>query len=411
MKSNDSISAEFFIDNRARLRKLFPGKAPIILTGNYLLQKSADIAYPFVQDSNFWYLTGLEEPGLSFVIDNDKEYIILPPYNKGRENFDGKIDIEMLKHNSGIPEVYDYDEGWKILGKKISKVKHVATISPASDYIEPILMFTSPSRKKLIEKIKSYNEQLDLIDLKPHLINLRSQKSELELRFIKSAINDTARLYKVFQKKLKDAKNETDLRTSALVFMAKNQLEFAYEPIIGSGINAVTVHYIKNNSPISDEDLILIDAATKYGKYCADITRTVSKNPSKRQIAVYQAVLDVQEFAISLLKPGILLHDYEEEVCKFMGEKLRELGLIKTIDTESVRQYYPYLTSHFLGIDTHDAGDHDAPLLPGMVLTVEPGIHIAEEKIGVRLEDIVLITENGNEILSSKIIKDIAKFA
>lgn len=411
MKSNNIINSEFFIDNRARLRNLFPGKAPIILTGNYLIQKSADASFPFVQDSNFWYLTGLNEPGLTFVIDNDKEYIILPIHNKNRESFDGAIDVEDLKKQSGVEIVYENDEGWKTLGRKISKVKHIATISPATEYIEPLLMFTSPARKKLLEKIKSYNEQLDFIDLKTHLLNLRSHKTESEVKLIKRAINDTAKLYKSLQKTLEKTNQEADLMTQASIFIAKNKLEFAYEPIIAGGQNANVIHYSKNNSEFSDNDLVLFDIATKYHNYCADITRTVSKNPSKRQLAVYQAVRDVQEFAISLLKPGVLLNQYEEEVREFMGEKLRELGLIKIIDIDSVREYYPYLTSHFLGIDPHDAGDHDLPLEPGMVLTVEPGIHIKEESVGIRLEDIVLITENGNQVLSSKIVKDIAKLA
>jgi Xaa-Pro aminopeptidase len=403
MKSNNTINSEFFVDNRARLRKVFPGKAPIILTGNYLIQKSADSPYPFVQDSNFWYLTGINEPGITFVIDNDKEYIILPIHNKNRESFDGAIDVHELKKRSGVDLVYENDEGWKILGKKISKVKHIATISPSSEYIEPLLMFTSPARKKLIEKIKSYNEHLDFIDLKIHLLNLR------EVKQIKQAVNDTAKLYKYLQKTLHKTNHEADFMTQASIFITKNKLEFAYEPIIAGGQNANVIHYSKNNSHFNDNDLILFDVATKYNNYCADITRTVSKNPSKRQVAVYQAVLDVQEFAIGLLKPGVLLSDYEEKVREFMGEKLRELGLIKIIDVDSVREYYPYLTSHFLGIDPHDAGDHDLPLEPGMVLTVEPGIHIKDESIGIRLEDIVLITKTGNQVLSSKIVKDIAK--
>jgi len=175
---------------------------------------------------------------------------------------------------------------------------------------------------------------------------------------------------------------------------------------VANGINACTIHYNQNNSKLNKKDLLLIDVGAEFNHYASDLTRTFSlSSPSKRQQAVYDAVLDVQTYAISLLKPGVLLDDYENDIEHYMGEKLRELGLIKTINHENVRKYYPYYSSHFLGLNVHDSGLHDRPLEPGMILTVEPGIHIKKENIGVRIEDNVLITEDGCRVLSEKLPK------
>jgi Xaa-Pro aminopeptidase len=164
------------------------------------------------------------------------------------------------------------------------------------------------------------------------------------------------------------------------------------------------MHYITNQAPLSADELVVLEVGAEVEHYSADIARTVSMStPSRRQQVIHETVLEVQEFARNLLKPGTLLREYEDEVAVFMGEKLRELGLIKTISDENVRMYFPHRTSHFLGLNTHDVGDYDRPIEPGVVLTVEPGIYIPEEGIGVRIEDDVLITSHGNKILSNKL--------
>lgn len=407
----NQLSAEFFINNRARLRQVFTGTAPIVISGNYLLQQSADQTYPFVQDSNFWYVSGLDEPGLTLVIDGDKEYIIAPEISKSREIFDGGMNYDHLRKISGIETVLSYEEGWKTLGKKLAKVKHVATISPASSYIKSMLMYTSPAKASLLEQIKEQNNDLEFIDLRKFFTALRSIKTLEEIEQIIQATNATAKLYKVIQKAFLKANNEADIMAEASKFAIKTGSRFAYTPIVAGGKNAVTLHYNHNNFNLDDKDFLLVDAGLTSSRYCADITRTVVKNPTKRQKAVYDAVISVQDYAVSLLRPGIILKDYEQKVHDFMGEKLRELGLIKTISPETVGEFYPHSTSHFLGIDTHDEGDYELPLEPGMVLTVEPGIYIKQENIGIRIEDDVLITKNGCKVLSKQIKKDITKFA
>ncbi len=188
-------------------------------------------------------------------------------------------------------------------------------------------------------------------------------------------------------------------------FRKRGAAGHSFEPIVAGGARACTLHNVANNGQFAKSDLVVIDVGAEVEHYAADITRTISLStaPSKRQQAVYAAVLDVQAYAFGLLKPGVLLKEYELLVEHYMGEKLRELGLIKIIDHDSVRTYFPHSTSHFLGLNVHDVGDYERPLEPGNVLTVEPGIYIEGESIGVRIEDDVLITKTGIKILSDRL--------
>lgn len=411
MKADNLFNADFFKSNRDQMREHFSGSAPIVISGNSLIQKSADRPYPFVQDRNFWYLTGCNEPGLLLVMDRDKEYLVTPKRSKTQLLFEGDFDTESLSLESGIETIYDYENGWKHLERRLKKVKHAATIQPSPNYIEALGMFTNPARADLYTKLKDINQDLSFIDLRSVFASLRSVKSDIELEVLKKAVKQTAGLYKHLNRFWRDATNEADLMHEAQLYALKKGTEFGYEPTIASGRNAVTLHYTANNALIDHKKFLLFDVALNAGNYSADITRSVVKSPSKRHAQLYEAVLSVQSFAISLLKPGAIMATYEEAVTQYMGEKLRELGLISTIDKESVRAYYPHSTSHFLGLDVHDVGNYDIPLQPGMVLTVEPGIYIDDEANAVRLEDMILITEDGNENLSERIIKSIDALA
>ncbi|HUB93646.1 MAG TPA: M24 family metallopeptidase, partial [Verrucomicrobiae bacterium] len=156
------------------------------------------------------------------------------------------------------------------------------------------------------------------------------------------------------------------------------------------------------NSPIQESDVIVLDVGAEVQHYAADIARTISQAPiTGRTSDVWRAVADTQDYAFSLIKPGVMPYEYETAVEQFIGEKLLELGILKTITRDGIRRYFPHATSHFLGLDTHDTGNYRAPWQAGMVIAVEPGIYLPDENIGVRLEDDVLITETGYELLSN----------
>lgn len=391
-----SFESDFFKANRQRLRSLFSGTAPVVIAGHGLLQRNSDSHYPFRQDSSFWYLTGIDEADCLLVMDKVKEYLIVNKRSAERSYFDGQIETEKFAAISGISEIFDQEDGWRQLSIRLKKVKHLATLAPPPTYIDKLGIYANPARKQLVDQVKQVNPGIELLDLRPHLLKQRSIKQPLEIKAIKQAINITAKALKLAKKRLNKAENEHLLEGLITNEFIRQGSRHAYQPIVAAGLNACTLHYNSNNSAISPGQAVVFDVGAEVNNYAADLTRTfVSGRPSKRVRQVHAAVKGVQEYAQSLLKPGLILAEYETLVRQFMGEKLRSLGLIKTIDKEAVARFYPHSTSHFLGLDVHDVGDYQEPLQAGMVLTVEPGIYSREEAIGVRIEDDILITATG----------------
>jgi Xaa-Pro aminopeptidase len=405
------FTSEFFVGNRQRLRELFTGTAPIVISGNGLLQRGADSAYQFAQDANFWYLTGLNEPDLILVMDRDKEYLIVPARDEYRQAFDGAVANDALIQRSGIQTIHDDNEGWQQLGGRAKKVKHVATIAPPPAYADHYGLYTNPARAALITRLKTHNSELQLLDIGPHLGRLRMSKQSSELQAIQSAIDITAASLKSALRPNKLRKYAYEYELEAEIgygFRRQGAAGHAFAPIVAGGPRACTLHNVSNNAPLSADELVVIDVGAEVEHYAADVTRTVSlSQPSRRQQTVYAAVLETQTYAMDLLKPGVLLREYEHQVELYLGEKLRELGLIKTITHEDVRRFCPHATSHFLGLNVHDIGDYERPLEAGVVLTVEPGIYIPEESIGVRIEDDILITDKGIKNLSCKLPREL----
>ena len=404
---HDRFSADFFRANRDRLRQTITESVPVIVTANGLLQRNGDTAYPFEQDADFWYLTGSDDPDLVLVLDGPRQYLIVPSRGSDREVFDGAIQTDALAEQSGISDILNEQEGWQLLGKLLKRVKRIATIIPAPPYVEQYGLYVNPAKRRLLQRIKSHNTALELLDIRQQLAAMRTIKQPEELAAIRRAIDVTI-----------DALQEATAPAARSAYLYEYEIEaalaqgfrgrgakgHAFEPIVAGGRRACTLHNISNNNPLSRDELVVLDVGAEVSHYAADITRTISlRKPSARQQAVYEAVRESQEYALSLLKPGVLLREYEQQVVQFIGEKLRTLKLVRKVEPSAVRQYYPHATSHFLGLDVHDAGDYGQPLTPGTVLTVEPGIYIADEGIGVRIEDDVLVTGHGVEVLSERL--------
>jgi len=405
------FTSDFFVGNRQRLRELFTGTAPIVLSANGLLQRGGDSTYGFAQDANFWYLTGIDEPDIVLVMERDKEYLIVPARSDSRQAFDGAPNYDALTRRSGIQTIYDDKEGWEQLLGRLKKVKHLATLTPPPAYVEHYGMYTNPARAELVSRLKAAKEGLELLDLSWHLVRLRMVKQPEELAAINAAIAITSAAIKEATRPARRRRYAHEYQLEAELsrgFRRRGAAGHAFEPIVASGDRACTLHNVANCGTLSSDELVIIDVGAEVDHYAADISRTISLGtPSRRQQAVHAAVLEVQRFAFDLLKPGVWLKDYEQQVQHFMGEKLRELGLIKTISHENIRKFYPHATSHFLGLNVHDIGDYDRPLEPGVVLTVEPGIYIPKESLGVRIEDDVLVTKRGIKILSGKLSRDL----
>ncbi|HSX35199.1 MAG TPA: Xaa-Pro peptidase family protein, partial [Candidatus Saccharimonadales bacterium] len=346
------FGSDFFSGNRERLRQLFTGTAPIVLTGNGLQQRAGDESYPFKQDSSFWYLTGIDVPGVILVMDKGREYLIVPHREAVIEAFDGAIDVAELTRRSGIKEVLNEKEGWKQLDARLKKVRHVATLAAAPAYIEYMGMYTSPARRRLIRRIKEVNADADLLDLRQHLSRMRMVKQPLELEAIQQAIDITNESLKEVTRPAKLSKYayEYEIEADIMRGIRRRGAEGgSFEPIVASGIRACTMHHILNNAALASDELVILDIGASYGHYASDIARTLSLGgkPSRRQQQVHEAVCEAQDYAFSLLKPGVLYRDYEKQMEAFVGEKLRELGLIKSITHEAVREaFFPHATSH-----------------------------------------------------------------
>ncbi|MFI5271316.1 MAG: aminopeptidase P N-terminal domain-containing protein, partial [Candidatus Saccharimonadales bacterium] len=189
MKSR--FSSEFFANNRLRLRELFTGTAPIVLTASGLMQRSGDVAYAYSQDANFWYLTGINQPDMVLVMDKDQDYLIIPRKTAIQETFDGKLDKKNLSNISGIKDIRDQDEGWEKLKKRLKKVKHVATLAVPPAYLEHYGMYVNPARAALVSRLHEIKPDIELLDLSTHITRMRMIKQLPEIETIQDAIDCT----------------------------------------------------------------------------------------------------------------------------------------------------------------------------------------------------------------------------
>jgi Xaa-Pro aminopeptidase len=398
------FSADFFAMNRKNLRTTLGTDDLIVLTGNGSMQRAADEPVAFIQDSNFWYLTGCNEPDLLLVMTPSETFLIAPSLSKERETFDGSIDVEAVATRSGISDIVSEREGALHLKTLVQNARTIATLDSSAGYLARYRMHTLPYRRRLIARLRRINSTVVIRDIRPELARARCMKQPAELAALQQAIDITTQtLQDVTQPStLQSATYEYQLEAAiSYGFRSRGAEGHAFQPIVGAGAHTTTLHHIHNDGIINFGDLIVLDIGASVEHYAADITRTVSQRPfNARQQAVYDAVKRVQDYALSLLKPGSMQVEYEKAVVTRMGIELKQLGLITKNTPDQVRRYFPHATSHFLGLDTHDVGNYQKPLEAGMVLTCEPGIYIPEENIGVRIEDDILITEAGNMVLS-----------
>lgn len=399
-----SLSADFFRGNRQALRRECEQFLPLVIPANGLLQRTADTTLPFTQDSNFWYLTGVNVPDAVLVITVSGEFLIVPGRSDTRETFDGAIDFEALRTRSGITELRDENEGWHELERLvIQRGMFGAPLAPSA-YLSAYGMHANPGRRRVIGKLHRFVPRAIAHDIRPQLAQLRARKQPEELHCLRTAVALTKKTLVSLEESADFATMRYEYEVEAAIthaFRAAGATGHAYSPIIAAGHNATTLHYVANDGPIAPTDFIVMDVGAEIEHYAADITRTLHQGtPTPRQATVYEAVQAVQAALFDQLRPGVMMQEIEIAAEKAIGRELKALGLITDEnDTDAIRRYYPHSSSHFLGLDVHDVGDYRAPLEADMVLTCEPGIYIPEENIGVRIEDDVRITKSGNEVL------------
>ncbi|MDZ7786040.1 MAG: Xaa-Pro peptidase family protein [Candidatus Saccharibacteria bacterium] len=404
----DPYSKKYFTRNRKRLRALVDDDVPIIVTANTQVQYSADTAFPFRQDSNFWYLTGVDEPDMIYVHDGHKETLILPKPNGVRDVFDGAINQAEVIKRSGIERVISHKQGMILLKSLVKKYRHMATLLPATALQSLHGVMPNPARKQLIKRLRRLRAGLTFMHLGTPFAHLRSVKSNEELTAIQASIDYTIEAFQRIKPQIRQGTYEYQLEADLTHSFNNRYAIHAYPPIIASGANATTLHYGKNRDRLKNNSQVLIDVGAEAFRGAADITRTyATSKPAPRLREVHEAVAHLQDYALELLKPGVHMREYEVKVEKEMGRTLKHLGLLQRATRRQIRKFYPHATSHSLGLDVHDSFDYSQAFRPGMVFTVEPGIYLPDEAIGVRIEDNVLITEEGVRVLSKNLSRDL----
>lgn len=397
------FSSEFFKNNRLHLLQNIGDNELAVITAQSLLQRSGDTTYPFRQDSNFFYLTGIHEPDVVLAMGGGEEFLILPKRSEAETIFGGEINRDEIAKISGVMTIYSHKEGWERYKKLQNSRKKIYTVGQAPPRVSGIdSFFTNPARRYLLQKLKRINKLIELIDIRPILSTMRQIKQSEEIKAIQKAIQITGDGFVKSREAYALGASEYEIEALFDFEFKKLQVAHGYQPIIAGGARACVLHYIKNSQQLKNENLCLLDVGAEYYNYSADITRMFMRNPSERELEVYEAVIEVQDYAIGILKSGLSWKDFANLVEQNMGEKLIQLKLIKSPTRESIRKYFPHGIGHSIGLDVHDVCDYKI-IKENMVITVEPGIYIPEEGIGVRIEDNVLITKDGTINLSEDV--------
>ncbi len=399
--------SSFFEKNRLNAAVLASGGI-IVVSAYTQIQRGNDAAFMFEQEANFWWLSGIESPDWWLIIDGrrGKSWLVSPDISDTHAIFDGSLSADAACEISGVGQVIGHDEAIRMLRDLAKKHSVVYSLgeSPYSEYYD---FAVNPAIKKNWHMLQTIFN--DVQDLRPSLDKLRAIKQPEEIKAIKKAIKLTIDAFKLVKQKLPDLRFEYEVEAEfSYYFRRLGATGHAYDPIVAGGSNACTLHYGANKAKLKNGSILLLDIGARVDGYAADISRSYAIGvQSDRHIQVHRAVESAHHKIIQLLRPNLSFTDYYYQVDQIMKQALISLQLIKNETDESgYRKYFPHAIGHGLGVDVHDSLGHILELLPGMVLTVEPGIYIPEEGIGVRIEDNILITDTGHINLSRALPTD-----
>ncbi|MEO5949925.1 MAG: aminopeptidase P N-terminal domain-containing protein [Candidatus Saccharimonadales bacterium] len=402
------MSREFYIENRSQLAKRLGGGV-FVLTAYSKQQRTNDTSQRFEQEANFWWLTGIEAAQWQLIVDGtrNKSWLVAPHIKDINYIFDGGLSAEDAVGISGVDTVISSDEATVLL-RDLAK-KHIVVYAIGEhQHVEYFDFVQNPADKKLRESLTRIFATVR--GCRKDITALRRIKQPEEIAALRQAIDLTIEGFELIKEKLPTLKYEYEVEAEfGYLFRRKGAFGHAYDPIVAGGLHACTLHYDTNDDTLKKRELLMLDVGARHHGYSADISRTYAVGkPTKRQIAVHAAVQAAQTEIINLLGPGVSVEEYHKRSDAIMIDALMSLDLMTNKDdTASFRKYFPHAISHGLGIDTHDGLGGPKYFEAGMVLTVEPGIYINEESIGVRIEDDILITKSGYENLSVKLSTDL----
>lgn len=408
---------QLFVDNRARLVKQLKPNSIGVLHSNDIMPTNADGTMLLKQNTDLYYLSGIDQEESILVIFPDakdrkeREILFVRETNDTLAIWEGaKLTKEKAKTLSGIDNIQWLSAFDSLFHRLVQQAQHLYLNTN-----EHLRAETSVETRdaRFIKKCQHQYPLHRYERLAPLMHELRMIKSAEEVKMLQKACDITESGFRRILEFVKPGVGEWEVEAEYMhEFLTNKSRGFAYSPIIGSGKNACILHYLENKNICADGDMLLMDVAAEYGNWNADMTRTIPVNGefTERQRAVYNSVLTVLRKANNILSPGIYLPEYQQQVLEFMEIELIKLGLIGAEEAKAqgdtkplVKKYFMHGTSHHLGLDVHDVSTAYEPVTEGMVFTIEPGIYIPEEDLGIRLENDVLIQKSGNIDLMANI--------
>jgi Xaa-Pro aminopeptidase len=410
---NLPLNSELFIQNRKRFTEKMKANSIAIFVSNDEVPRNGDAIYTFQQNSDLYWLSGIVQEDSMVILFPDnpdekyREVLVLVRPNEMKEKWDGKsLRKQEATSVSGMQTIVWLDSLDALLQPWIHLADFIYLDSNENDRKASLLR----SRDyRFIDEMKERYPLHQYERAAKFMKELRAIKTAAEIEVVKKAVDITHNAFRRVMQFIKPGVMEYEIEAEIIhSFISQRASGEAYGSIIASGDRARTLHYISNNEECKDGEMILMDFGALYGGYAADLTRTIPVNGkfTRRQKQVYNACLHLHNYAKSLLKPGISIIDYTDQVGEEATQQFLKIGLLKKSDIKNEdpdnRAYRKYLyhgISHHLGIDVHDLGTRTAPIKAGMLFTVEPGIYIEEEQMGIRIENNLWITRNGNKDL------------
>ena len=413
----EPLNPQIFVQNRQRFIKAMLPNSIAIFVSNDEWPMNGDALHQFKQNSDLFWLSGVIQEDSMVILFPDnpdpkyREVLVLVRPNELKEKWDGKrLRANEARQMSGMPTVVWLDSIDALLQTWIHLADHIYLDSNENDRKANLIR----SREyRFIDEMQSRYPLHNYQRAAKIMKELRGIKTAEEIEVVQKAIDITENTFRHLLQFIKPGVMEYEIEAEIYhSFLRQRATGPAYGSILASGDRARTLHYVSNNQECKDGELILMDFGAEYGGYCADLTRTIPVNGkfTRRQKTVYNACLHLHDYAKSLLKPGITIVDYTEKVGEEATQQFLKIGLLKKTDVKNEdpenRAYRKYLyhgISHHLGVDVHDLGTRTAPVKAGMLFTVEPGIYIEEEQMGVRIENNIWITRNGHKDLMKNI--------
>ncbi len=403
------LSQATFVENRKKVAALMKSKSIAVFNSNDIMPTNADGTMPFRQNNDLLYVSGIDQEETIVLLFPDaenpqhREILFIKETSELIAIWEGaKFTKQEATELSGITTVFWIDQFEQVFHQLTTEAQHIYLNQ--NEHLRAVTTVETRDdrfRKECQQKYPLHQYER----LAPIMRQVRAIKSEAEINMMQHACNITEKGFRRVLDFVKPGVTEYEIQAEYMHEFLRNRSKgFAYEPIIASGYNACVLHYVENKAACKSGEVILMDVGAEYGNYASDMTRCipVSGKFTARQKDVYNAVLRVMKAATAMLVPGTKIDEYHKEVGKIMESELIYLGLLDKHDVAKqdplnplYKKYFMHGTSHHIGLDVHDIENRQRPLEAGMVLTVEPGIYIRDENLGIRLENDVVVTNNG----------------